>query len=311
MTSRAAATLGGILAILIWSTSVALGRSLARQMGPLTAAAVVYTFGGLLALAWQVARRPQGLSLMLRLPAAYLVGCGGLFIFYTAAFFLALGLADDHRQSIALGLVNYLWPALTILLSVPILKARARWLLVPGTLLALTGVALVLSHGQSLPLDAIPKALAQNPVALGFALAAAMAWALYSNLARLWGAAEGTGAVPLFVLASGLVLLTIRCLRPEPGSFHPRVLCEAGLMGLTVPISYACWDRAMRQGDMRLVTACSYLTPLLSTLFAAAYLRVSPTPGMWLGCAALVAGSLASWWAVDHPVRPPVSQNSA
>jgi drug/metabolite transporter (DMT)-like permease len=307
MNASARATLGGMFAILLWSTSVALGRSVAGQMGPLTAAAAVYTFGGLLGLAWEVARRRQPVSIMLRLPAGYLVGCGGLFVFYTAAFFIALGLAQDDRQSIALGLVNYLWPALCILLSLPILKARASWLLVPGTLVALAGVALVLSHGQSMPLGAIPKALAQNPVAFGFALGAAIAWALYSNLARRLAGAHASGAVPLFVLASGLVLLAIRCLRPETGSFHPRVLVEAGLMGLTVPISYACWDRAMRLGDMRLVTACSYLTPLLSTLFAAAYLRVTPTPGLWLGCAALVTGSLASWRSVEH--RPRVSSS--
>jgi drug/metabolite transporter (DMT)-like permease len=51
---------------------------------------------------------------------------------------------------------------------------------------------------------------------------------------------------------------------------------------------------------MRLVSACSYLTPLLSTLVAAAYLHVTPPAGLWLGCAVLVAGSLTSWWAVEH-----------
>lgn len=306
MNASTRATLGGLLAILLWSTSVALARSVAGQMGPLTAAAVVYTFGGLMSLAWELARSPRALSLMLGLPFRYLVGCGGLFVFYTAAFFLALGLASDDRQSLALGLVNYLWPALTILLSLPILKARANWALLPGTLLALAGLLLVLSHGQSMPVDAIPRALAQNPVAFGFALGAAVAWALYSNLARRWAGAQAAGAVPLFVLVSGLALLAICCLRPETGTFSPRALLEAGLMGLTVPISYACWDRAMRLGDMRLVTACSYLTPLLSTLVAAAYLRVTPTAGLWLGCAALVAGSLASWWAVELPPRAPL-----
>ncbi|MHB8898699.1 MAG: hypothetical protein ACYC6Y_08130 [Thermoguttaceae bacterium] len=87
------ATLGGLFAIMLWSTSVALARSLSRQLGPLNAAAVVYTFGGVVGLGWSLARQPAAMRVMLRLPPRYLLGCGGLFVFYTAAFFLALGLA--------------------------------------------------------------------------------------------------------------------------------------------------------------------------------------------------------------------------
>lgn len=295
------ATLGGLLAIVLWSTSVALARSVSSQLGPLNAGAVVYTFGGMVGMGWCLARQPAAIRVMLGLPRRYLLGCGGLFVFYTAAFFFALGLAEDHLQSIALGLVNYLWPALTVLFSLPLLHARASWVLVPGTLLGLGGMALVLSQGQSIPLAAVPETLGRNPVAFACALAAAVSWALYSNLARRWAGARSTGAVPLFVLVAGVLLVAISGLRLEGGRLTIPAIAEAGLMGLTVPIAYACWDRAMRQGDMRLVSACSYLTPLLSTLVAAAYLRVTPPAGLWLGCAALVAGSLASWWAVEHP----------
>ena len=295
------ATLGGLLAIVLWSTSVALARSVSRQLGPLSAAAAVYTFGGVVGLGWSLVRQPAAMRVMLGLPRRYLLGCGGLFVFYTAAFFLALGLAEDHQQSIALGLVNYLWPALTILFSLPLLHARASWVLVPGTLLGLAGMAVVLSQGQSIPLASVPEALGRNPLAFACALAAAVSWALYSNLARRWAGAHAAGAVPLFVLVAGVLLAATSGLRSEGGCFTIPAIVEAGLMGLTVPVAYACWDRAMRQGDMRLVSACSYLTPLLSTLVAAAYLRVTPPVGLWLGCAALVAGSLASWWAVEHP----------
>lgn len=52
------ATLGGLLAIVLWSTSVALARSVSRQLGPLSAAAVVYTFGGAVGLGWSLVRQP-------------------------------------------------------------------------------------------------------------------------------------------------------------------------------------------------------------------------------------------------------------
>jgi drug/metabolite transporter (DMT)-like permease len=295
----ALATLAGLAAILLWSTSVALGRSIAEQVGPLNAGAAVYCFGGVAMVVWQAARRPAVLPAMLHLPPGYLLGCGGLFVFYTATFFLALGLAENAAQTLVVGLVNYLWPVLTVVLSIPILKARARWLLWPGTVVAVVGVVSVVISGQGVTLSSLPATFAASQGAFGFALAAAISWALYSNLARRCAGASAVGAVPLFVLASGLVLLAVRVLRPEAGVWSPRVLAETGFMGLNVAISYACWDKAMRQGNMLLVAACSYLTPLLSTLACLAYLKVVPAPGLWLGCLALVAGSLASWHAVD------------
>ena len=42
-------TMGGFVAIVLWSTTVALARSLSEQLGPLTAAATVYCVSGLIA----------------------------------------------------------------------------------------------------------------------------------------------------------------------------------------------------------------------------------------------------------------------
>ena len=56
----------------------------------------------------------------------------------------------------------------------------------------------------------------------------------------------------------------------------------------------------MRRGDVAFVVALSYFTPLLATIVAAAYLGVWPGLTLWLGCAFVVAGSLASWQSVPH-----------
>jgi drug/metabolite transporter (DMT)-like permease len=291
-------TLCGFAAIGIWSTTVALARSVSEQIGPVSAGAVVYTLGGFVFVAVEWFRGHGSWSRMARLPRLYLAGCGSLFVFYTAAFFLALGWAADRNETVAVGLWNYLWPALTVLLSGPLLRVRLRWLVLPGTLLALTGVALVLTAGPAKSSSSLSIAWSANPAAFGLALAAAVAWALYSNLARRWAGAAGGGAVPLFVLASGLVLLVIRAVHAEPATWTLRTVAEVGCMGLTVVLSYAAWDRSMRRGNIRLVSACSYFTPLLSTLFSCLYLQVVPGLSLWLGSLLIVIGSLLSWRAV-------------
>jgi drug/metabolite transporter (DMT)-like permease len=167
-------------------------------------------------------------------------------------------------------------------------------MLIPGTLLALAGVFLVLTSGKSASWGALGDTLAENPLAFGLGLVAAVAWALYSNLARRWGGPAADGGVPVFVLASGLVLLLTRLFWTEPGSWNVQAMIEAAIMAVMVAVSYECWDIGMRRGNMTLVTTCSYLIPLLSTLVSSLYLGVVPGTGLWIGCLCIIGGTFVS-----------------
>lgn len=134
-------TLYGIIAILLWSMSVALTRGLSETLGPFGAGAAIYTVSGV--LVWLVAGKPT----VRRQHPAYLYGCGLLFVVYMVAFALAIGMANDRQQTLEIGLINYLWPSLTLLLAVPLLKLQARWWLWPGVALALFGVIWVVRVG--------------------------------------------------------------------------------------------------------------------------------------------------------------------
>jgi drug/metabolite transporter (DMT)-like permease len=164
---------GGLAAILLWSTTFAFARSLSEQVGPLTAGSAVYLIGGffcLLRTEWSGKR----LTGFLKLPRPYLLGCGSLFAFYPAAIYLAVGLARDREQLLEIALVNYLWPALTILLSLPLLKKRASFWLIPGTALALVGVLLVMTPGAHVSWTSFREHLLNNPAAYALALAGAV-----------------------------------------------------------------------------------------------------------------------------------------
>lgn len=55
-----------------------------------------------------------------------------------------LGYAATRHQAIEVGMVNYLWPSLTILFAILFNGQKTNWLIVPGLLIALTGVCWVL-----------------------------------------------------------------------------------------------------------------------------------------------------------------------
>jgi drug/metabolite transporter (DMT)-like permease len=245
----------------------------------------------------------KSLRQLLQLPKLYLFGCGSLFVFYTAAIYQAVGLAKDREQVLEIALVNYLWPSLTILFSLPLLKKRANLWLLPGTVLALVGILLVMTQGARVTWISFLAHLQSNPAAYGLAMAAAVSWALYSNLARRWATPGQNGAVDLFMPAAGLVLLAMRLLTTESTGWSAQAVGEVLGLAAINTVSYLLWDVAMRKGDLLLVVTCSYFTPLLSTFVSCVYLNVSPSPKLWVGCLVLVLGSFVTWRSVsERPV---------
>ncbi|OGV67831.1 MAG: hypothetical protein A3K19_28640 [Lentisphaerae bacterium RIFOXYB12_FULL_65_16] len=296
-------TLAGLAAILLWSTSVAVVRSLTEKLGPYTAGAAVYLTAGVLFLA-QLLGQARGIDSLRRLSRPYLFGCGALFVSYMIALYVAIGLAADRHQVLEIGLVNYLWPTLTILFSLLLLRQRAGLLLVPGTLLALAGVFLVLTQGQSVSWSSFTANVASRPVAYALALYAAVSWGLYSNLTRRWAGPESGSGVAVFVAATGLALLCLRLGTTEPTHWTARGVAEVAFLGGATALGYALWDLAMRKGDVVFVAACSYLTPLLSTLVACCYLRIMPGTSLAIGCLLIIAGSFLSWRSVAECPGP-------
>ena len=293
-------TVYGLCAILIWSTTVSLARSISEQVGPLTAASAVHLVGGAFCLGYQIFRPRGSIRQIFHLPPEYLFGCGALFVFYMLALFLALGHASDRRQVLEVALLNYLWPALTILFSLPLLNKKAGLALIPGTLLALLGVFLVLTQGHSFSLASLLAHAATRPLAYVLGVAAAVLWALYSNLTRLWAGSKGGGGVALFLPATGLILLLLRLWEAEGGFWTLRAGLEVVFMGLSTAIAYVLWDLAMRKGNIVFIASCSYLTPFLSTLLSCIYLQVNAGAALWLGCFLIIVGSFLSWTSVSE-----------
>ena len=293
-------TLAGCAAILLWSTTVALIRSLSERVGPITAGVAVYTVGGIFCIVPLLRSKTPRYQIR-NLPSRYLLGCGGLFILYMLVIYLGIGLANDRHQVLQVGLLNYLWSALTILFSLFLLKNKGRFPLIPGTLLALVGAFLVLTEGSGISWPSFARNVASNPVVYILGLTAAISWALYSNLTRLWGEKATSSGVLLFIPATAIVLLLVRLSIIESGAWSLAAGLEAVTLGLATALAYGFWDIAMRKGNLVLVAAFSYFIPLFSTLLSSLYLHVTPEMSLWLGCVFIVIGSLMSWKGVSSP----------
>jgi len=122
---------------------------------------------------------------------------------------------------------------------------------------------------------------------------AAVTWGLYSNLVRRWAGHTEGGAVPLFLLVTGLILTIIRLIFPEESYWTPRVVLELLYMSVFPTfLAYIFWDRAMRKGNIILVVSLSYFTPLLSIVITSLYLGVVIKPTLWIACGLVIVGAV-------------------
>jgi len=284
-------TVGGLAAILLWSSTIGLVRSMAEKIGYFTSAGLMYACAGVLGLA-VIARRPGGFALIRAMSAKYLFGCGALCVLYMVALAVAVGTAVDRWQVVEVGIINYLWPGLTLVFSIPLLGKKCKPWLGIGVAIAFAGVIVAMGHTGGLSWSGFTAHLCANALPYGSALAAAVSWALFSNLSRRWAGDSKGVAMPLFMLFAGIILLCLRIIFREQSQWSPRVGLELGYMilGPTL-LAYSMWDFAMRRGNLVLVVTCSYFTPLLSTIITCIYLDIPMGKSLWAGCAMVVAGA--------------------
>jgi drug/metabolite transporter (DMT)-like permease len=275
MSSRTA-TLIGLTAILMWSLlsvlTVATGRIPAFQL-----AAMTFAIGALVGFATWIGRKDATRALT-QPPLAWIVGVGGLFG-YHALYFLSLRYAPPAEAT----LVNYLWPLLIVLFSSLLPGERLLPHHIIGAVLGLAGTVLLLAGNTGHITSAeLPGLIA--------ACVAAFVWATYSVMSRRLKSVP-TAAVAGFCLATsllaGLVHLAVeRSVWPETTM---QWLAVAALGIGPVGAAFYAWDVGMKRGDIRVLGAASYATPLLSTAFliAAGFSEASTTIAV---AALLIAG---------------------
>jgi drug/metabolite transporter (DMT)-like permease len=254
MTSRTA-TLVGLTAILMWS-SLAVMTVATGSIPPFQLAAMTFAVGGLVgALSW--IGRAGAVRALAQPPLAWIVGVGGLFG-YHALYFLALRLAPPAEA----GLLNYLWPLLIVLFSSLLPGERLAPHHIVGAGLGLAGTVLLFAgnRGGSFAPGQIPGLVA--------AFVAAFVWATYSVMSRRLKSVP-TDAVAGFCLATALLAAVVHA-TIEVTVWPQTALQWLAVMALglgPVGAAFYSWDIGMKKGDIRVLGAASYATPLLSTAF--------------------------------------------
>jgi drug/metabolite transporter (DMT)-like permease len=284
------ATLIGLVAILLWSSIVGLIRSVSEHLGATGGAAMMYSLASVFLLLSVGHVKPS------EFPRRYLAWGSLLFVSYELCLALSIGYADNARQAIEVGMVNYLWPSFTIVAAILFNGQRANWLIVPGFVLSILGICWVLGGAQGFDASGMLANVRDNPLSYGLAFAGALIWAGYCTVtARIAG---GKNGVTLFFI---LVSVTLWAKYLLEGGGHMDFSVEAivylVLAAAAMGFGYAAWNVGILHGNVTILAGASYFTPVLSAALSSMLLRAPLSWAFWQGAAMVCGGAILCWLA--------------
>jgi drug/metabolite transporter (DMT)-like permease len=282
-TGTGTATAIGFVAVLLWALLALLTAS-TGSVPPFQLVAMSFTVASVAGLAYWIATGAD-IAERLRLPPlAWLLGTGGLFG-YHFFYFLALRNAPPVEAS----LIAYLWPLLIVLMSglLPGAAGGLRWWHLAGVGLGLVGAGLLVTGGRGVAFQS------QYMPGYGAALVCALTWSAYSVLSRLFGEVR-SDAVTGFCMATAVLAALCHLALEETvwpaaaGEWLAVLALGVGPAGL----AFYVWDHGVKRGDIRVLGAASYASPLLSTLVLVAFGMAQAGWVLGVACLAITAGAV-------------------
>lgn len=300
------ATLAGIAAVFIWSSNVAVSKTVMDKLGAFNSAFYIYFFSGILNFIFLFfyLGKSDFFSRLKNLPLSYYLYTGSFFVMNNVFLYLAIGLARKDEELLIVTLLNYLWPVMIFIFRVPIYRLRIiPVLFYPAIAAALTGIVIALLQGYTaIELLEIAGSLNDNLLAFLFAFLGAVSWALYSNLIRKYKSDDDIVGFPLIFIVSGLVFFIIQILRGESASLSLEPVYSDSYLIYTILgptcIGYLFWFLAMKFGNRALVSSLSYLIPLGSVFLVSHIHNIPVTPMFWVSALLLVIAAVLGIQAV-------------
>lgn len=307
VTSYRLATIAGILAVIIWSTTIAFSKSVMETEGNYSAMFLIYFFSGILMfgvlLIWL---KKEFFTKWKKLSFKYYSRIGIFLLLNNTLLFIAIGFTSNENELLIVTIINYLWPIITYIIKVPMFHLKPKMgLFILSILLAVSGVIIAFSQTYSIHDFMLAfKAGNYSIWAYVLTLLTAVSWGLYSNLTKKYHTNDDIAALPIIFIVSGLLFLLVQIFQGQfvlssLSSLYKNYELIYMIIGPTAA-AYLLWYIAMKKGNKNLVVSISFLIPLLSIVVLS--LKFSKEIGVlfWVAAIFLIAGAFLSYTAIPE-----------
>ncbi|WP_420547046.1 DMT family transporter [Curvivirga sp.] len=280
--SELQATLIGGTAILLWG-ALALFTVWTGLVPPFLLVGMTFTLAfGLMCAKWLIFRE-NPLKYLPKQKAVWILGVAGLFG-YHALYFVALRNAPAMDAS----LIAYLWPLLIVVFSALLPgEERLRWFHIAGALCGLAGCWILISDGGQVSFKA------EYTVGYLAAIACALTWSSYSVISRKFSHVA-TDTVGWFCMVTAILGFVFHGLFEETILPTDTIqwLAIVGLGLGPVGIAFFTWDIGVKKGNIKLLGASSYATPLISAVLLILAGRSEASWAIAIACLGIVGGAV-------------------
>lgn len=177
-------------------------------------------------------------------------------------YYLVLLKAYDLLLAQEAGTLNYIWPVVLVLLSIPLLKQKIGWISLTAIFISFFGTIVIGTQGNILELKF------SSPLGVGLALVSAVFWSIYwiynvkdkkDEIVKLFlNFAFGTFYIFIFLIASGRLGI------PNIYGFMGSIYVGIFELGLT----YILWLKALQLAKTTAkVSNLVFISPFISLFF--------------------------------------------
>ncbi|MBQ2704898.1 MAG: DMT family transporter [Clostridia bacterium] len=207
-----------------------------------------------------------------------LIGLPGTFFYYV---FLYLG--TDRMLASQAFIINYLWPIMSVVFACILLKEKLTIRKIIAIAMSFLGVITV-AGGELASFNL------QTLFGMLFCIGAAVSYGLFTALNQKWHYDKFVSLMLSFVAAFGLSLIINLAMGTNMGIGAFEAL-GLGWNGLTVmAIATVTWALALDSGKTAKVSNLAYITPFLSLVWTAIFLKEPINPWSVLGLVVIVLG---------------------
>ena len=202
-------------------------------------------------------------------------------------YYLVLLKAYDILPAQEAGTLNYIWPVVLVLLSIPLLKQKIGLLSLAAILISFTGTIIIATRGNLLGLQF------GNPRGVGLALGSAIIWSLF----WIFNVKDKKDAtIKLFLnFAFGLLYIFIYLLITNGfNHLHYYGLAGAVYTGIfEMGLTFTLWLKAMKYAETTAkISNLVFLSPFISLIFIRYAVGETILPSTIIGLFFIVGGIL-------------------
>lgn len=177
-------------------------------------------------------------------------------------YYIILFKAYDLLEAQVAGALNYIWPVALVLLSIPLLGQKIKWVSILAIFISFFGLVIISTHGDLITFKTA------SPLGVGLAVGSAVFWAFYWIL-NMKDKREETGKIFLNLLFGFLYILIYLLFTKGIQIPSAKAVLGAVYIGMfEMSITFVIWLKALKfSSNTAKVSNLVYLSPFIALFF--------------------------------------------